>query len=165
MVVVRGGTDADRRAVHEIHVAAIRELSSSHYGSDQIETWANIPVPSRYDFADDREPLFVAERDCSPVGFAQVDLDREQFEKLYVHPDHARRGVARLLVERVEVVASRESVRSLTLVASLNAVPFYERVGYEGVEAMTKTLRTSAGESVGFPCVRMQKLLGAGSRE
>ena len=164
-MVIRSGTEADRHAIHEIHVAAIRGLSSSHYGDHQIEVWASIPVPTRYDFEDDREPLFVAERDDSPVGFAQVDLDREQFEKLYVRPDHARRGVASLLVERVEAVASRESVRSLTLVASLNAVPFYERVGYEGVEAITKTLRTSAGESVEFPCVRMQKRLGAESRE
>ena len=165
MVVVRSGTDADRRAIHEIHVAAIRGLSSTHYGSDQIEVWASIPAPTGYDFEDDREPLFVAERNGSPVGFAQVDLDRQHFEKLYVRPDHARRGVASRLVERVESAARDAGLPSLTLVASLNALPFYERVGYEGVEATTKTLRTSEGESVEFPCVRMQKRLEAENRE
>lgn len=159
MRAVRRGTDEDRDAIHRVHVESIRGLGRTHYDDEQIEAWATSPTPEGYDLSDDREPFFVASRGDTLTGFAQIDLDREHLEKLYVHPAAERTGVGTALVDRAESVALEEGVSTVSLVASLNAVLFYERVGYEGRDATVKTLRTTTGESVAFPCLEMEKRL------
>lgn len=52
---------------------------------------------------------------------------------LYVTPGWCRRGVGRTLFEAVrEWAAQRETVKSLEWQASLPAVAFYERLGFQG---------------------------------
>ncbi|UIP00864.1 GNAT family N-acetyltransferase [Halobaculum sp. CBA1158] len=54
-------------------------------------------------------------------------------EAVYVHPDHAGAGVGSLLLSDLEREARDRGLASLGMHASLNAVGFYERHGYERV--------------------------------
>ena len=159
MVAIRPATEDDRDAIHSVHVAAIEAGGRRAYDDLQVVAWAASPDPNEYVLAKDRVPCFVAERGGPVAGFAQVDLDAGHFEKLYVHPDHARRGIATTLVERVESAAVDDGVEELTVVASRNAVGFYERAGYEHEATIDKTLTTPGGESVAIRCVRLSRQL------
>ena len=64
--------------------------------------------------------------------YFQTDIDGE-ITAIYVHPTVARNDVGTRIYGELEAEAVRESVGSLGLWASLNAVPFYEAQGYTGV--------------------------------
>ena len=73
--------------------------------------------------------------DDVPGGFIVVDLidGRAHIEQLSVHPDHARRGVGRLLINHVDRWAAGQDIDALTL-ATFRAVPwngpYYARLGF-----------------------------------
>jgi GNAT superfamily N-acetyltransferase len=52
----------------------------------------------------------------------------------FVHPDSARRGVARLLLQECERAAIADGFRRLELMATLTGLPFYEREGFRVLE-------------------------------
>jgi GNAT superfamily N-acetyltransferase len=71
----------------------------------------------------------------------------------FVHPDWARRGVARLLLAECERAARAEGFRRLELMATLTGIPFYEREGFAIVE--DNDIELPGG--VRFPLARMTR--------
>lgn len=71
----------------------------------------------------------------------------------FVHPDWARRGVARLLLAECERAARAEGFRRLELMATLTGIPFYEREGFVTVEE--NEIELPGG--VRFPLARMTR--------
>jgi GNAT superfamily N-acetyltransferase len=69
----------------------------------------------------------------------------------FVHPNWARRGIARLLLQECERSARADSFRQLELMATLTGLPFYEREGFTGLERRDLELP----DGVRFPLVRM----------
>ena len=75
---------------------------------------------------------------------------------LYVHPDFRRQGVARALLERVELSARALDVRRLYTEASITARPVFETQGFRVTVPQLVTVR---GESM--TNYRMEKRLHA----
>ena len=63
------------------------------------------------------------------AGFADF-LDDGLLDMLFVHPDFGRRGVARLLVDRVQQEAAAAGLSTLRTYASRTARPAFERFGF-----------------------------------
>lgn len=55
---------------------------------------------------------------------------RGRIRKVFVEPGIAGRGLGRILVEAAEGRARAAGLRGFVVRANLNAVPFYERLGY-----------------------------------
>lgn len=155
MVTVRHADPGDAEAICGVHVAAISAVESPAYDDDQVLAWASSPTPEQYPIEDDGSPVFVAEADGDVVGFAELDAGEAAVEKVYVHPGHAGDGVGTALLSRVESAAADRGLAELSVVSSLNAVPFYEAVGYEQVG---ETAKTVAGD-VEFPCAVFERTL------
>jgi GNAT superfamily N-acetyltransferase len=75
---------------------------------------------------------------------------------MYTHPDHARRGVGRLILARCEDAARAEGFCNAELMATLAGEPLYRACGYEPLEHLTVT----PPGGVAVPLVRMGKPLG-----
>lgn len=60
--------------------------------------------------------------------------DAARIRAFFVHPDFARRGIGRMLLERCEAEARREGFQAAELVATLPGVRLYVACGYEEVE-------------------------------
>lgn len=71
----------------------------------------------------------------------------------FVHPDWARRGIARLLLTACERAARAEGFRRLELMATLTGIPFYTREGFAILEP--ENLELPGG--VRFPLARMAR--------
>lgn len=158
-VTLRLATPADGEALVEVHVASIRELGPAAYDPEQVEAWAANKRPDRYPLEDESTHAVVAEADRESddiVGFGWVDLEAGEVTAVYVHPDHARQGVGRAILEHLETAAREAGLESLGLTASVNAAPFYERFGYEPVEHVDHDIN---GERL--ECVRMRTELAS----
>ena len=150
MVCLRSATTADDHAMAAVHREAIRGIGSGEdrvdeYTADELDAWASAQDSERYPFEDESQYLAVAEREeaeCDPrrseadadsrvVGFVGVDLGAGVLETLYVRPEAAGEGVGTTLLDHAERVAREDGHDELLTGASLNAVGFYERHGYD----------------------------------
>jgi putative acetyltransferase len=153
---VRDATPADAMPVFALHVAASRRLPRTEYTDEQVRDWADKrgEGPERYETDD----LLVAERNGFVVGFGEWDhadetgVDTAELVACYVHPDHARSGVGTALVERMHDEMRAAGFERAELTASLNAVGFYDRRGYDRVERFDLE-----PADVAFPVVRMAR--------
>jgi GNAT superfamily N-acetyltransferase len=78
--------------------------------------------------------------------------DAARVRAMYTHPDFARQGVGRLILELCELAARAEGFARLELMATLSGQPLYARAGYQVIEAI---LDDRGGDPV--PLVRMAK--------
>ncbi|HEY0436357.1 MAG TPA: GNAT family N-acetyltransferase [Phenylobacterium sp.] len=60
--------------------------------------------------------------------------DAARVRAMYTHPDFARRGVGRLILELCEAAAKAEGFRRLELMGTMSGRPLYESYGFEAIE-------------------------------
>jgi len=157
---VRPGTRADREAVLALHRAAVLAGGPTAYDDEQVAAWATRGDPSDYPVDDPTREFVVCERDGDVAAFGDLDREAGEVVAVYVHPDHARGGVGSAVLDRLETAAREAGHDEATLVASRNAVGFYERRGYERV--VVETHETTG--DVALECVRMRTDLDAQGR-
>ena len=147
MVLVREAEPSDVAAIATVHAASVRGLAASHYDDDQIASWSDSSADD-FSLPDDGGRVVVAETAGSGgseaggeiVGFGASDLESGEVRAVYVNPDHAGEGVGSAILLELESRARGEGLADLHLVASINAVPFYERRGWESTGPATYEL-------------------------
>jgi putative acetyltransferase len=122
---------ADVPVLAEIFRASIEELASEDYSEAQQEAWLSV--------ADDEEAFgarlageltLVGTYDSAAVGFAALAGNKE-IDMLYVHPAAAGQGVAAMLCDALEKLATARDVKELTVDASDTARGFFEKRGFK----------------------------------
>lgn len=82
---------------------------------------------------------FVALIDGKVVGTASVHFERKFYrdgkyvahiEDVAVHPDHQRKGIGGLLMQKLEQLGREKGCYKAVLDCSEQNVPFYEKLGY-----------------------------------
>lgn len=155
MITIRRARQEDREAIWRVHGSAIRGTCAGHYSREVVETWAGRLRPEKYAEAIDRYDFFVAEEGGVVVGFGELGREAGEVQGLYVSADAGGRGVGRKLLSTLEELARAHGLESLRLTATLNAVAFYERAGFE----LLARLSTTLSPGVERASVRMSKRL------
>ena len=75
------------------------------------------------------EIVLVAEDGSKIVGVLRGR--KERLASLFVHKDYHRRGIGKGLVEQFERESENQGVDLIKVAATLYAVPFYKKMGYE----------------------------------
>lgn len=174
-ISIRPATTADAPAISTLIDVSVRRLSEGYYSEEEIER-ALVRV-----FGVDSQLIadgtyFVAEEDGEVVGCggwgrratlyggdqverndAELDpaTDAAKIRAFYVAPSHARRGIARQLLEVCEAAARAHGFRRAELAATLPGVPLYAAMGYAGEEQVSSDL----GDGYELRCIRMEKAL------
>jgi putative acetyltransferase len=169
MVVVRRARPADVGSIAAVHAASVRGLAADSYDDRQIASWSDSEAAD-FSIPPEGVHVVVAESHCAGdparaddpdapdggvVGFGAVDLQSGEVRAVYVHPDHAGEGVGSAILRELEGRARDEGLADLHLTASLTAVPFYERHGWESTEPTAYELE----EGVELEAVEMEKSL------
>ncbi len=173
---IRKARLADREAIQELIALSARGLSHADYSHQQIES-AIVDV-----FGVDSSLIadgtyFIAEHEGKLVGcggwstrktlfgsdqFATRDAteldprtDAAKIRAFFVHPDWARKGIAKAILSRCEDEARAAGFRSLELMATLPGGRFYLAAGYQASARIDYQMTNG----VALPLVPMKKQL------
>jgi putative acetyltransferase len=156
MVSIRPASADDALEMARIQSASLERNAATEYTDEQLEHLAPEPsanaIPDAEFEADDRHAV-VAERNGGIVGWGSVHLEPAVVAATFVDPDHAGSGIGRAIVERLEDAARDAGLETLTTYASLNAVGFYEALGFEA----RRRTDASGPEAPALPAVEMTK--------
>ena len=141
----------DREAIQELIAQSARQLSREHYSDTQIEAAIATVFGVDTDLIDDRT-YFVVEIDgqlagCGgwskrktlfggdqyssrDAGYLDPDSEPAKIRAFFIHPDHARKGIARAILSRCEDEARAQGFRALELMATLPGIEFYKSRGF-----------------------------------
>lgn len=78
--------------------------------------------------------------------------DAARIRAFFVHPDFARRGLGRLLLDTCRAAARREGFTALELGSTLPGVALYKAYGFDEIERLAQTMPGG----LTFPLVRMR---------
>ncbi len=142
-----------------IQSESLRRNAREEYTEEQLDRLAP-PDPDAdaipdAEFSDDSRRPVVAEKDGAVVGWGSVHLDEDTLAATFVDPDHAGEGVGRAIVEELEDIARREGTAELVVPASLNAVGFYETLGFE----RRRRIDAGAPDTPEIPSIELTKEL------
>jgi GNAT superfamily N-acetyltransferase len=142
-------------AIFRVHGDSIRALCRERYGPREIAAWIAFRPREAYRLALASRDLFVAEWQGEIVGFGQLDARRGEIEACYVAPEAVASGIGSALLARMEDEARRRGHTVVRLNATLNAEPFYARMGYRWLGRASHRV----AEDVELDCVRMERSL------
>ncbi|PWG65377.1 GNAT family N-acetyltransferase [Spiribacter halobius] len=124
--------EADVAALVHLFTESVHSLAAPDYAAEQRQAWAPIPPDLAAWRARFRElDTIVAEAEDRVLGFLSYEPNGH-IELLYTAPHAARKGVASaLLQEAAGCLARVKGTGELFTEASLTAVPFFLKQGFE----------------------------------
>ena len=148
---IRPATLDDRSEIQRLIAESARGLSRKHYDDAQIEGAIASVFGVDTTLIDDGT-YFVVESAAGLIGcggwsrrrtlfggdqYATRDtsyldpaFEPAKIRAFFIHPDHARKGVGRALLDRCESEAAAHGFRVLELMSTLPGVKFYQSCGY-----------------------------------
>lgn len=148
---IRTATLEDRAQIQQLIAESARGLSREHYSDAQIEAAIETMFGVDTDLIEDGT-YFVVESDdelagcggwsrrrtlfggdqysARDRGYIDPATDPARIRAFFVHPKHARKGVAQAILKRCESEAAAHGFRALELLSTLPGVKFYKACGY-----------------------------------
>ncbi len=141
----------ERDEITQLIAESARLLSRQHYSDKQIEAAIASIFGVDTDLIED-ETYFVAESEGQLVGcggwskrktlfggdqyssrdrgYIDPESEPARIRAFFIHPDHARKGIARAILSRCEDEARAQGFRALELLATLPGIEFYKSCGF-----------------------------------
>ena len=110
----------------------VHSVCLGDYTQEQEDAWADGTAdPAVWEQSFLRHQTLVARIGGEIAGFA--DLDGDYLDRLYVHRDFQRQGVATALAQALEQRAAEKGFSRIMVHASVTARPFFEKRGWRVV--------------------------------
>jgi GNAT superfamily N-acetyltransferase len=150
-MIIRCATLEDREAIAQLIVESARHLSREHYSERQIDAAIASVFGVDTDLIEDgtyfvvefsgtligcggwsrRKTLFGGDQYVTrDTGYLDPESEAAKIRAFFVHPDHARKGIASAILARCEEEARAHGFQSLELMATLPGVEFYKSCGF-----------------------------------
>lgn len=115
----------------------VHSVNAADYSAEQLAAWApetlRKELLERWGASLANNKTFVAWKDGTIVGFSDLAAEGK-LDRLYVHKDYQRQGVANRLLKKIEQEACRQQVEELAADVSITAKPFFEHHGFSVIE-------------------------------
>lgn len=126
-MTIREYRSPDLREIVELFYDTVHTVNAGDYTSEQLSAWADgSPDLAEWGRTLLEHIALVAEDGGGIVGFGDIDPSG-YLDRLYVHKDRQRRGVATALCDALEGAVNAERIITH---ASITARPFFEKRGY-----------------------------------
>lgn len=134
VTIIRRASRDDANACWDVRRAAVMSQCANAYPLEQLEEWTGGTTPMAFENAvEDR--FHVAMIEGRVAGTGTVDLKTGRIDAVFVHPDFMRRGIGAAMVAHLGALARAAGLDRIMLDSTLNAAPFYRRLGFEGETA------------------------------
>jgi GNAT superfamily N-acetyltransferase len=151
-ISLRQATALDAEAIHELHLNSVRALCASSYEPGIIVGWLKDRTPAGYLRGIAAGATFIAEAESRIIGFCEAVPG--EVVAVFVDPQWSRKGVGTSLLSRALTIAA-STPRSVRLESTLNAVSFYECLGFRQI-----TRSSVRRNDVEVPVVIMERQAG-----
>ncbi len=116
--------------VIELFQGSVHEIGKQFCNAEQLTAWA--PTPPDYQswqsYLNSNKPnLLINNKEV--LGFIGFEPNGH-VDRLYVHKDHQRQGVATMLYQHIEQYALTINIEKIFTEASCLAKPFFESMGF-----------------------------------
>jgi len=160
-MTIRPATFQDIPELKKLLDDSVRGLSKDYYTTSQIDSALKYIFGIDTQLIDDGS-YYVVELDGTIAGCGGwsrrktlyggdqhkelhdtlLDPTREpaRIRAFFVHPDYARRGIGRKIIELCEKEAKKHGFSSLALGATLPGVPLYKAMGFKEIEQIVEPL-------------------------
>jgi len=150
-VIIRKATMEERDPMQQLIAESARHLSRAHYNDQQIETAIETVFGVDTSLIEDgtyfvvdidgqlagcggwskRKTLYGGDQFTSrDTGYLDPESEPAKIRAFFIHPDHARKGIARALLNHCEKEARAEGFRALELMSTLPGIEFYKSCGF-----------------------------------
>ena len=126
-MTIREYRSSDLREIVELFYDTVHTVNAGDYTPEQLSAWADgSPDLAEWGRTLLEHIALVAEDGGRIVGFGDIDPSG-YLDRLYVHKDRQRQGVATALCDALEGAVNAERIITH---ASITAKPFFEKRGY-----------------------------------
>ncbi|XYJ09677.1 GNAT family N-acetyltransferase [Telluria sp. B2] len=132
-ITLRAASPDDLPVLWELRTRAVAHGCAAHYPESVLATWLATPAPASLPRLLSTGGGVAALEAGRMLGYAVLDAASGEVDAVFVEPAAQGRGVGAMLLEALEQMALRAGRERLFLSASLNAVPFYRRAGFQAV--------------------------------
>lgn len=129
-MTIRAYRPSDLREIAELFYETVHTVNAGDYTPQQLNAWADgCPDLKEWGRTLSAHIALVAVEDGKIAGFGDIDASG-YLDRLYVHKDFQRRGIASSLCDALEGAVEAEEIVTH---ASITARPFFESRGYRTV--------------------------------
>lgn len=126
-MTIREYNPADCVEIARLFYDTVHTVNAKDYTQEQLDVWATGTVDmEKWNRSLTEHYSLVAIADDTIIGFGDID-DTGYLDRLYVHKDYQRRGIATVICDKLERMAEG----SIVTHASITAKPFFEKRGYK----------------------------------
>ena len=126
-MIIREYQSTDCKELAELFYNTVHTVNAKDYTKEQLDVWATGKVDlTRWGQSFSAHYTVVAILDNMLAGFGDID-ETGYLDRLYVHKDYQRRGIATAICDSLEQAFEVEKVVSHV---SITARPFFEARGY-----------------------------------
>lgn len=130
LLTIREYTPADCSEITVLFYQTVHSINAADYTKEQTDVWAPaVPDSDKWNQSLLAHYSLVATRGKTIVGFGDIDKNG-YLDRLYVHKDCQRQGIATAICRRLEQITSQSRI---SVHASITAKPFFEKRGYHVV--------------------------------
>lgn len=133
-VKIRKFKIADANSLSALIRKTIKVSNGPHYAKKYINILVKWNSPENLIEKSKRRKIFVAVKNNILVG--TVGLDKDRITSVFVSPLHQFKGIGKMLLRRAERAAKKAKIKKIWTRASVNAVGFYQKQGYQKVRKM-----------------------------
>ena len=138
MMWLREYKTADCEQLAELFYHTVHSVNAKDYTEEQLAVWATGSVDLQgWNRSFQEHNTVIAVEDDVIVGFGDMD-ETGYLDRLYVHKDYQRRGIASAICDELESCVAGET---FTTHASITAKPFFLHRGYRVVKEQEVFLR------------------------
>lgn len=133
---------------------SVEDIEPEHYSEEQQRHLEEVIPEMNLEFAEkDRYNYFVAVEDDEIVGVAGYQSESGTVAGIFVDPDFKGSGIGSKLMDRIEEDARSEGLEKIETLASLEAVDFYKKNGYQVTEEKKHDIE---GKDIGIKVMKKQ---------
>ena len=137
MTTIRKFRDEDALEVSELIRKTLSEENSKYYPNSVIEYMCNEFSPQFLIRLSKEREFFVAVDNIKIIG--TITIIDDYIGSVFVNPEHHHKGIGTKLMETIENLVRKKHIKNLRLESSINAVEFYEKLGYKkGVKSQSE---------------------------